>query len=207
VAETPAEPAERDGLQAQPDPHACAYCGAALADDQEWCIECGAARTLIHRAPDWRIPLLVLGTVIVLAAAVFAIVLINLSHTTGPTGPTPPTAAARGASATPTGKSSAATTGSRAFAPWPAGLSGWTVVLSAAAGQDAADTTATQLSAGGLKVGVLDAATHPAMRSADWMVYLDRYPDEAQAQAAATHLIAEGHTGAAAREVAPPGGV
>jgi hypothetical protein len=33
-----------------------------LADDQEWCLECGVARTEIDAPPDWRI-----GVAIVLA--------------------------------------------------------------------------------------------------------------------------------------------
>ena len=49
----------------------CEQCGAELADDQEWCLECGGARTLIHRGPDWRVPLVVIATVIVLAIGGF----------------------------------------------------------------------------------------------------------------------------------------
>ena len=32
----------------------CAACGATLEPDQEWCVECGTARTVLHRPPDWR---------------------------------------------------------------------------------------------------------------------------------------------------------
>jgi len=64
------------------DPRAdghCLRCGAELADDQEWCVECGAARTLIHRPPDWRVPVVVVGAVIVLVLAAFLIAVISLS--------------------------------------------------------------------------------------------------------------------------------
>ncbi len=63
----------------------CAQCGTELQDDQEWCLECGAARTLIHRPPDWRIPIAILGTIVVLVVAGFAIALIDLSKRTNAT--------------------------------------------------------------------------------------------------------------------------
>jgi len=57
------------GAQAAPR---CRGCGAALEEDQEWCLECGAARTLIPAPPDWRA-----GVAIVLAViAVVVIVLV-----------------------------------------------------------------------------------------------------------------------------------
>lgn len=57
----------------------CERCHAPLAVDQEWCLECGAARTRIHRAPDWRIPVAVVTVVIALALIAFLIALIDLS--------------------------------------------------------------------------------------------------------------------------------
>lgn len=42
-------------------------------------MECGAARTLIHGAPDWRVPVAVVGGVIVLVLAAFLIALTNMS--------------------------------------------------------------------------------------------------------------------------------
>jgi hypothetical protein len=52
----------------------CPACGAPLAQDQEWCLECGAARTAIHAPPDWRIGLLIMLAVIAVVAIVAAIV-------------------------------------------------------------------------------------------------------------------------------------
>jgi hypothetical protein len=52
----------------------CPACGSELAADQEWCLECGAARTLIHGPPDWRIGLLIVLGVIAVVAIVAAIV-------------------------------------------------------------------------------------------------------------------------------------
>ena len=47
----------------------CAACGQPVAPDQEWCLECGAARTLLRRSPGWRIPAALAA---ILAAAVIA---------------------------------------------------------------------------------------------------------------------------------------
>ncbi len=68
-----------DPVSAPTDGH-CLRCGAALAPDQEWCVDCGAARTLIHRAPDWRVPVVVVGVVIALVLVAFLVALTNLSR-------------------------------------------------------------------------------------------------------------------------------
>lgn len=53
----------------------CAGCGAVLAADQEWCLECGAARTAIGQPPDWRIGAGVVLLVVVLAVAALVVAL------------------------------------------------------------------------------------------------------------------------------------
>jgi hypothetical protein len=72
-------PMERPAPRSTPRASSCEQCGAQLAEDQEWCLECGVARTLIHRAPDWRIPVAIIGTVVAVVLVAFAIALINLS--------------------------------------------------------------------------------------------------------------------------------
>ena len=71
----PAEPV----APVQPGGIRCDRCGAPLADDQEWCFACGAARTVIHPPPDWRIPVAVIAAVVLLVLAGFAIALIELA--------------------------------------------------------------------------------------------------------------------------------
>jgi hypothetical protein len=51
----------------------CSSCGAWLAEDQEWCLECGAARTRIQPAPDWRIGAAIVIGVLALIAAIVVI--------------------------------------------------------------------------------------------------------------------------------------
>ncbi len=52
----------------------CRHCGAPLAEAQEWCLECGAARTLLRPPPDWRIPVAVLVGLLMLVAVGVAVV-------------------------------------------------------------------------------------------------------------------------------------
>jgi uncharacterized protein (DUF983 family) len=49
----------------------CPACGSALADDQEWCLECGTATTIIHSSPDWWVPVVVIAIVVAAALAGF----------------------------------------------------------------------------------------------------------------------------------------
>jgi septal ring-binding cell division protein DamX len=57
----------------------CAQCGTALAEDQEWCLECGTARTFIHDAPGWRIPVAIVGAVVALVALGAVLALLTAS--------------------------------------------------------------------------------------------------------------------------------
>ncbi|MFL5822600.1 MAG: hypothetical protein ACJ764_04075 [Solirubrobacteraceae bacterium] len=67
---TPARAGDDAARPQQP----CAACGAPMAEDQEWCLECGAARTLIHPPPDWRAGVAIVLGVIALVAIVVIIV-------------------------------------------------------------------------------------------------------------------------------------
>lgn len=70
---------ESSGSPAGPPPapaaeDQCAACGAVLAGDQEWCLECGVARTRIPGPPDWRIGVAIVLAVIALVVLVVVIV-------------------------------------------------------------------------------------------------------------------------------------
>ncbi len=58
----------------------CESCRAPLAPDQEWCFQCGAARTVIHRPGNWRVPVALVALVVALVLAGLAIALVNLSN-------------------------------------------------------------------------------------------------------------------------------
>ena len=196
------------------DPY-CAHCGTELDDDQEWCLECGAARTLIHRPPDWRIPVAIAATILLLVLAGFAIALTNLSNRTNAATASAP-AAAQTAAPAPTavaGQTAAsqqtapATTAAKPIGSWPAGLSGWTVVLFTSHTKVTADARAARLIAGGLRVGELNSSLHPNLSPGYWVVFTGRYPHGTEAAAAAARLHNSGHPTARARQVARPGGL
>ncbi len=53
----------------------CAACGAQLEADQEWCLECGAARTTLRRPPDWRIAVAIIAAVVVVVVVALIVAL------------------------------------------------------------------------------------------------------------------------------------
>lgn len=57
----------------------CRNCGSELGEDQEWCLECGAARTLLRRPPDWRLSLAVVAAVVVVGVAGVVVALVILA--------------------------------------------------------------------------------------------------------------------------------
>lgn len=191
----------------------CAHCGSVMRQDQEWCLECGAARTLIHRPPDWRVGLTMIATVVVLALVGFAIVLVSLSTNANRELPSTSTAAATSTpavAATPAvipPERTAAAPAPAAISSWAVGLSGWTVQLSHSRSHAHAVGSAHRLAARGLRVGVLDSSEHPTMAPGLWIVFSGRYPGRQPAFTAAAGLKAKGLAHAVARQVAPPGGL
>jgi hypothetical protein len=166
-------------------------------------VECGAARTLIHRPPDWRIPLALVVTVAALVLAAFAIALVNLSteaHQTTVTETVTQTAPAAAGSARPRGRARTPAVGG-----WPAGLPGWTVVLYASPSQAAARASAAQAVGAGIKAGVLDSSQHPSLPPGQWIVFTGRYPTRDAAEAEAQLLNAKGYPTARVRLVGRPG--
>jgi hypothetical protein len=168
--------AEHDPPRTQHDDH-CARCGAGLEEDQEWCLECGAARTLIHRPPDWRVPLAIVGGTVAVAILVFVLVLSSLSGGGS-------TNAVNAGVTVPA--HNAAMPGS--FPGWPQGLGGWTVALFRSHDRASTYARARKASANGVQVGVLDTSLHPALHPGRWVVWSGRYPTRSQARAAATQL-------------------
>ena len=82
---------------------ACPRCGASLAPDQEWCLGCGTAvGTRIAPTPRWRVPIVLLGTLLALIAAALILALVELSGDPQPIANAPsttPTATPAGAPA------------------------------------------------------------------------------------------------------------
>jgi septal ring-binding cell division protein DamX len=199
---TEATRTEGPGVHAEAPPeNRCAYCGAHMAIDQEWCLECGSARTLIHRSPNWRIPIAIVGGIVLLALVAFAIALVGLSAQTSRTAQTQSTA-----SKPTTTAASAKPKPQLAVASWPTGVSGWTVQLAQRRFRYKAFATARRFAQGDVHTGVLNSSDHPTMTPGYWIVFDGRYPDRTTAQDAALKLR-KGYPSAHPVRVAPPGGI
>lgn len=202
----------------------CANCGLPLAEDQEWCLECGVARTLIHRPPDWRIPVAIVGLVTVLVIGGFVLILNRLSNnssspTSGPAAAAASsnhatsarTTAARTSTSAGTAANTSASTNPSSSTPpatsvaqipgWAPGLPGYTVVLASRHSEATADATAQQYILAGTQVGVLESSEHPDLIPGYWVVFYHRYPTRQEADTAAIELRAKGYGAAHVRLV------
>ena len=65
----------------------CPRCSATVAEEQDWCLECGApARTRLAPTPHWRVPAIAVGAIVLIAGALLAFAFVKL---TGDDGATP----------------------------------------------------------------------------------------------------------------------
>jgi hypothetical protein len=193
----------------------CAQCGAPMPADQEWCLECGTARTLIHRAPDWRIAVgLILAAALIVGGVLVAVSGLS-DHQNRVAAAAVNQTPARPASTTPDPAPQArATAKPRRVAPpppnpiasWAVGLGGWTVILGTDSSRAAAAISAHQLLPTAKRVGVLYSSEHRSLTPGLWVVFSGRYPTEPAAVAAAASLQRAGLPTAHAHMVAPPGG-
>jgi hypothetical protein len=187
----------------------CERCGAPLALDQEWCLECGQAQTVIHRAPDWRAGAALVLAVVALVAAGTAYALVKASDNASRSAAAAqlPAASARTtAASTPSSTPAPAQVTGGPLLTWPAGLGGWTVVLDSSTSRASAQTAASGVAGKAPNLGLLNSSEHPSMTPGLWIVFSGRYPNSADAEAAAANLQAQGDSGARARMVEPPGG-
>jgi len=81
---------------------ACPRCGAELAPDQEWCLSCGnAVGTRIAPTPRWRLPIVLVGTVLALFVAALVLSLVELGGDPQPVAKAPNPGATASPSAAP----------------------------------------------------------------------------------------------------------
>ena len=195
------------GVQTPPETptgRRCPRCGAALTDVQEWCLHCGAAvGTRVVAAPGWRTPLVVVGALLALAAIAVAVAIVQLADDTGqvaqnpiPTAvaPTPAPAPAPTVTATPTlpeasGQQTptptpapSATPSGGTVASWPAGKTGWTVILSSDESKSEAQSKARGFTQDGVAgVGVLDSDNFSSLKAGYWVVFSGQYDSQSAA--------------------------
>ena len=215
----------------------CPRCGTPHAPRQEYCLECGLRlpvsggvvgtlasawrRRLPYYPGDWIWPVLVAFVIAVIAATV-AIVATRGSGgqktlvatttqgavegsvtTVGPTGP--------GTSATPTTSPAPSPPPPpptpAAVESWPAGKSGYTVVLNsvpASGGRAPADRLAkAALKAGLTDVGVLDSSQYSSLHPGYYVVFSGIFSTLAGAQNALAAVHSSGYPSAYARPITP----
>lgn len=67
-----------------PMPLRCPRCGAHVAPEQDWCLECGApARTRLAPTPNWRAPIALVAVVVLLAGLALAFAFTSLTGDDG----------------------------------------------------------------------------------------------------------------------------
>jgi SPOR domain len=88
--ETPPPPEE---TAAEPR---CPRCGAPMTEQQEWCLNCGAAvGTRVVAAPGWRVPIAIAAALLAIAAIAVAIAIVQLADDTDQVAQEPPAEAAQ----------------------------------------------------------------------------------------------------------------
>jgi hypothetical protein len=206
----------------------CPHCGAERAPDQAFCVECGHALPRV-RGPlprwrrrwiarlgwypgDWVWP--ALGALLVAVAGAAAA--IGVSHARHSGSEHVFTALANipvqvpvvaGPATTATGTVPAAPPKGRAGKEtWPAGVTGWTVVLVSypkATGRPAAQQTAAQAAKKHLpQVGVLDSSLYASLQPGYFVVFSGIYPSQAEGDAAVATARSSGFGAAYSRQIA-----
>jgi len=88
VSAQPPDPGPPDTPDAPPPgTMRCPRCSATVAEEQDWCLECGApARTRLAPTPNWQVPAIAVGAIVLIAGALLAFAFVKL---TGDDGTTP----------------------------------------------------------------------------------------------------------------------
>jgi hypothetical protein len=194
-------------------PERCAGCGAPLADDQRYCLECGERRTPMSSVLSGGPPngtatqppepvrphadpasprasgtVAVLAGVGVLLLAMGVGVLIGRSSSSKPA-PASPQVISVGSTPAAAAPSAAAAEGRTVSDEWPSGTSGYTVQLQklpqSGASASAVDAAKASAEAKGAKdVGVLKSNDFSSLTPGTYVIYSGVYHDRAHAQKA-----------------------
>jgi SPOR domain len=212
----------------------CPACLSPVRNDQRYCLECGERLLAdeIPPPPGGSSGLSERGTTLLVVAAIVLIVLgiglawVGLRDTSDSqptTETTPPPTATTGTVPTdtmptdtmptdtmPTDTMPTDTmpTDTSAAGGWPAGQTGWAVILASKSQsqfqQSDAQAIADEATAAGVQqVGVLDSSQFPSLNPGYWAVFSGPYATKDEAQAAATTIQGQGYPEAYPREVQP----
>lgn len=180
-----------------------------MAAGQDWCLECGTAVNIhVRSAPNWRIPVAIVVGVVALVVVVLVLTLNAASDSANQSVPavlaTAPPAVHHHATAKPAAGPPAAT--GPTVGSWPAGVSGFTVVLAVIHDKAGATSEAKKIALTGVPVGLLFSSDYSSMRPGDWIVFSGTYTSRGGAETAATALKGRGQPGAYAFSVVPAAG-
>lgn len=87
------------------------------------------------------------------------------------------------------GSGSAASGSASGSGEWPAGTSGWTVIVASDTSEAGAKSTAGKLRAQGQSGGVLFSSDHPPLRPGYWVAFSGTYTSRSEALSAAQSLV------------------
>ena len=211
----------------------CPHCGTPYAEGQEYCLECGsrlpgsgglvgalgsAWRKRFSWYPgDWIWPALLALVIAAVAGTVSALWLADRSDASGSTlvETTPVASSVQPTTETAPEPTTTATTATTAAVPppppsnqltkWPAGHSGWTIVLdSLPIGSPVAYGEARQALRKGMKrVGVLNSSGYSSLHPGYLVVFAGIYGSQPEAQGALLNAHDHGYRSAYARRITP----
>jgi hypothetical protein len=212
AVETPAPP--------PPTERRCPRCNAELTPEQEWCLNCGADVGSEIAAPQgWRVPVVIVSVLLAILGIALVLALIELADDAEQVSQAPaptPTAAAPAAptavpgTPTPEGTIPPASGGDQGSAnpeidQWPAGKSGWTIVIGSADSQQAAEERAQELAAQGVPTGVLDTKGFTGFPDQSWIIFSGQYESRDEAEQA-LNALGDKADGATVERVEPASG-
>lgn len=208
------EPLDRREAAVHTVDRTCPHCGAEREADQRYCLECGRPLPeTAGRVPSFRRRWLrrfgwypgdwiVLPLALLVVAAAGAAIAATVVHHRRAAQPQVITAI----SLTPIGQPQAPAQGTAATGGWPAGASGWTVVLvsypvsggKAPATQTAAAARKAHLT----QVGVLESSDYASLQPGYFVVFSGVYASEDDVSAALPQARQAGFGAAYARQIA-----
>ena len=195
----------------------CLRCGAQLSAEQEWCLDCGTAvGTTIAEPRGWRVPLAVVGGLLLLAAIALVLALVELAgpaeRVTEVAATPTPTAAPPATSTTPTPTTTASPTPTTTAAPtgdlatWPEDRTAWTVILNSSGTREDAERLAGELAGKGIPgVGVIDSNDFDSLGPDSFVIFSGQYPNREQA-AEALATVRDRAGGGSTRRIVPKSG-
>jgi predicted nucleic acid-binding Zn ribbon protein len=171
----------------------CPNCGAPADAGQLVCLECGARLALDYRRPrGWRPAVLVVGVVLLVAGAAFALTLIAVDDDArdevaatkaGKSALKPPAKRDRGQGGA---RESTPTRGG--IPTWPGNRDGFTVVLLSTGDEASARRFARNARQGDVDAGILRSDDYTSLEPGFWIVYAGVYRTRGQAERAANRL-------------------